>query len=37
MVKIACTIVKNKKLVEAGDNVVISAGVPFVMLVLQIY
>ena len=29
MVKIACTIVKNKKLVEAGDNVVISAGVPF--------
>ena len=29
MVKIACTIVKNKKLVEPGDNVVISAGVPF--------
>ena len=29
MVKIACTVVKNKKLVEAGDSVVISAGVPF--------
>ena len=29
MVKIACTIVKNKKLVEPGDSVVISAGVPF--------
>ena len=29
MVKIACSIVKNKKLVEAGDSVVISAGVPF--------
>ena len=29
MVKIACTIVKNKNLVEAGDSVVISAGVPF--------
>ena len=29
MVKIACTIVKNKKLVIPGDNVVISAGVPF--------
>ncbi len=29
MVKIACTIVKNKKLVNPGDSVVISAGVPF--------
>ncbi len=29
MVKIACTVVKNKKLVEPGDSVVISAGVPF--------
>ena len=29
MVKIACTIVKNKYLVQPGDNVVISAGVPF--------
>ena len=29
MVKIACTVVKNKKLVQPGDNVVISAGVPF--------
>ena len=29
MVKIACTVVKNKKLVHPGDNVVISAGVPF--------
>ncbi len=29
MVKIACTIVKNKNLVSPGDNVVISAGVPF--------
>ena len=29
MVKIACSIVKNKKLVEPGDSVVISAGVPF--------
>ena len=29
MVKIACTIVKNKKLVIPGDSVVISAGVPF--------
>ena len=29
MVKIACTIVKNNKLVEPGDSVVISAGVPF--------
>jgi len=29
MVKIACTLVKNKKLVNPGDSVVISAGVPF--------
>ena len=29
MVKIACTVVKNKKLVEPGDSVVISAGIPF--------
>ena len=29
MVKIACTLVKNKKLVKPGDSVVISAGVPF--------
>ncbi|MDA9748926.1 pyruvate kinase [Pelagibacteraceae bacterium] len=29
MVKIACTVVKHKKLVEPGDSVVISAGVPF--------
>ena len=29
MVKIACTMVKNKKLVQPGDSVVISAGVPF--------
>ncbi len=29
MVKIACTIAKNKKLVVPGDNVVITAGVPF--------
>ena len=29
MVNIACSIAKNKKLVEPGDNVVISAGVPF--------
>ena len=29
MVKIACTVVKNKKLVSPGDSVVISAGVPF--------
>ena len=29
MVKIACTVVKNKKLVDPGDSVVISAGVPF--------
>ena len=29
MVKIACTVVKNKKLVQPGDSVVISAGVPF--------
>ena len=27
--KIACTLVKNKKLVNPGDSVVISAGVPF--------
>ena len=29
MVKIACTIVKNKNLVKPGDYVVITAGVPF--------
>ena len=29
MVNIACRIVKEKKLVSPGDNVVISAGVPF--------
>ena len=29
MVNIACSIAKNKKLVKPGDNVVISAGVPF--------
>ena len=29
MVNIACRIVKEKKLVNPGDNVVISAGVPF--------
>ncbi len=29
MVKIACTVVKHKKLVNPGDSVVISAGVPF--------
>ncbi len=29
MVKIACTVVKSKKLVSPGDSVVISAGVPF--------
>ena len=29
MVRIACTLVKNKKLVNPGDSVVISAGVPF--------
>ena len=29
MVNIACRIAKNKNLVEPGDNVVISAGVPF--------
>ncbi len=29
MVRIACTIAKNKNLVRPGDNVVISAGVPF--------
>jgi len=29
MVKIACRIVKNKKLVDADDNVIITAGVPF--------
>ncbi len=29
MVKIACTIAKNKDLVNPGDNVVITAGVPF--------
>ena len=29
MVKIACRIAKNKKLVDADDNVIITAGVPF--------
>ncbi len=29
MVNIACTIVKNKKIVNPGDSVVITAGVPF--------
>ena len=29
MVKIACRIAKNKKLVNADDNVIITAGVPF--------
>tara|TARA_Y100000590_G_scaffold349635_1_gene401213 strand:- start:341 stop:1780 length:1440 start_codon:yes stop_codon:yes gene_type:complete len=29
MVQIACTIVKNKKIAEPGDSVVITAGVPF--------
>ncbi len=29
MVKIACGIVKNKNLVKADDNVIITAGVPF--------
>ena len=29
MVKIACSVAKNKKLVNADDNVIITAGVPF--------
>ena len=29
MVNIACTIVKNKKIAEPGDSVVITAGIPF--------
>ena len=29
MVKIACRVAKNKKLVDADDNVIITAGVPF--------
>ena len=29
MVKIACSIAKEKKLVEKDDNVIITAGVPF--------
>ena len=29
MVSIACTALKNKKLVKAGDTIVITAGVPF--------
>ncbi len=29
MVKIACSVAKNKKLVNANDNVIITAGVPF--------
>ena len=29
MVNIACSLVKNKNLVKADDNVIITAGVPF--------
>jgi pyruvate kinase len=29
MVKIACTIAKNKQLVKPDDNIIITAGVPF--------
>ena len=29
MVNIACTTIKNKKLAEPGDTIVITAGVPF--------
>ena len=29
MVKIACNVAKNKKLVNADDSVIITAGVPF--------
>ena len=29
MVKIACRLAKNKKLVNQDDNVIITAGVPF--------
>jgi Pyruvate kinase len=29
MVKIACSIAKNKKLVDTDDSVIITAGVPF--------
>ena len=29
MVSIACTIVKNKKIAEPDDSVVITAGIPF--------
>ena len=29
MVSIACTTIKEKKLAEPGDSIVITAGVPF--------